>query len=122
MKQLAIVMFSLLIINSAEAKNTPNLEVKITGADQSNTYFLCVANIGCINMSRLKEKTLPMTPGHVNYIFVANAKNLKMYTQTLPARCNVNINENQTLTISGQLIKEENNKNAYIKNLKCSVS
>ncbi len=123
MKKLIFIFLSLTCINSGFAGNAPGLRVKITGTNQHNKYFLCVTNVGCVSIfSGNNGKKFPLDAGQVNYIFVANASNLRMYTQTLPQSCKITVNKNQTLTISGHLIKEINGKNAYIKNLECSLN
>jgi len=121
MKKLLIAVLSLILINSAYASNPPSLRIKVAGSNQNNTYFLCVANIGCISLyAGSKGKAYPMDPGHVNYIFTANAKNFRMYTQPLPTSCNVTLSNNQTLTVSGKLVRGTNN--VQIEHLNCSVT
>lgn len=122
MKKLILILMSMMLVNIAHAGNPPTLRLKIAGSNKNNTYFLCVANLGCVSLYEGAEgKKYPMDAGKVYYIFTANAKNFRMYTQPLPSSCKVNLSNNQTLVVSGKLVRGVNNGNAYIDNLACSV-
>lgn len=120
MKKLFFVILSLIFINSAYA-NTPSLRIKISGVNKNNTYFLCVANVGCLSLlaAETRGKVFPIESGHISYIFTANAKNYQMFPQSLPKSCNIVLNDNEILTISGEL--RENKKKVRINYLNCSI-
>lgn len=123
MKRLMTLILSLLIANSAIAGNTPNLKIKVSGTTPRNSYFLCLSNVGCVSIyAAAHGKIYPIDAGHVDYIFTTNARSLRMYTQSLPASCNITLSNDQTLTVSGKLIKTSNGNNVHIENLKCTVS
>jgi len=95
--------------------------MKISG-DIQNTYYLCVSNAGCMNLAAgVAGKKFPMNPGDVSYIFMTNAANVRMYPQPLPNSCQIELNKNQTLVVSGRVAKAAND-DVYIKALHCSVA
>jgi hypothetical protein len=113
----------LFLMNSAHAEGgEPNLHMKISG-DIKKTYYLCVSNAGCVNLAAgVQGKKFPMNPGDINYIFITNAANVRMYPQPLPASCQVELNENQTLVVSGKVATKAANDDIYIEKLHCSVA
>ncbi len=121
MKKIVISMGCFILLNSAYASNEPKLHMQISG-DIKKTYYLCVSNAGCVNLAAgVKGKKFPITPGDVNYIFMTNAANLRMYPQPLPDSCQIEINGNQTLTVSGIITKAAND-HIYIQSLRCSIA
>ncbi len=94
------------------------LRIQVAGA--TNNEYLCVSQIGCININQGRARTLPLSSGEVSYIFLANGKNYRMYPQALPHSCDVNVNNNQTLVVSGSVTKAGND-NIRINGLRCSV-
>lgn len=121
MNKAIISLGILFLLNTAYASNQPNLHMNISG-DVKSTYYLCVSNAGCVNLAAgTYGKKFPMNPGDVNYIFMVNAANVRMYPQPLPDSCQIELNENQTLVVSGKLTKAAND-HLYIKGLHCSVA
>ena len=124
MKKLLGMLLSVASINhSAYADDyaVANLAIKMTGAGQDNTYFLCVAGVGCVSIEAANHgKIFPLNPGTVNHIYLINSGNFRRYSQPLPDSCHVSINANQTLTVQGDIVKEAND-NVYIDHLKCAV-
>lgn len=105
----------------AHADNA-NLQIKVSGTNKNNTYFLCLDGTGCVSMFAADHgKTYPLTPGSIERIFMVNRSNLRTYFQELPASCRVNVNANQTLTVKGKVVNDTNN-NAHIEHLECSVA
>lgn len=94
------------------------LRINVAGA--SNTQYLCVSQVGCINIAQGRSRAIPLTPGDVSYIFLANGKNYRMYPQALPSSCNVTVNNSQTLVVSGSVAKAGSD-NMHINQLRCSV-
>lgn len=121
MKRLFITILSLVFMNSAFADNSSMLQVKVAGNTKS-THYVCVSNLGCLNLSQIKDKSkkFPLHPGAMSYIFLTDISTMKMYPQKLPASCNINIAENQTVVISGKVTKASND-DIYINRLQCSV-
>lgn len=117
-KNLFIAVLSLLFISSAYA-NTPSLQIKISGETQNKNYFLCIANVGCLSLIAAKHKIFPIESGRISYIFTANGKNYQMFPQSLPKSCDIVLNDNEILTISGEL--RENKKKVRINYLNCSI-
>jgi hypothetical protein len=102
--------------------NGANLNIKVSGIGNKNTYFLCVDGVGCVSMlAAEKGRIYPLTPGQVNRIFLLNSGNLRTYFQKLPVSCNVNVDANQTLTVKGKIVKSAND-NTRIEKLECSVA
>ncbi len=99
-----------------------NLHIKMAGA-KNNTYFLCVSNVGgCVSIFQADHgRSFPMNAGEVKHIFVFDARTLHMHTQPLPSSCNVNVDNNQTLTVTGKVVKAAND-NVHVTNLQCSVA
>lgn len=121
MKKTMLKIGFLFLLSSADASTVPNLHMKISG-DIKKTYYLCVSNAGCVNLAAgAQGRKFPMNPGDVSYIFMTNAANVRMYPQPLPNSCQVELNENQTLVVSGKVTKAEND-DIYIKELHCSVA
>lgn len=121
MKKLIINMACLLALNSAHASDMATMQMKVSG-DIKNTYYLCVNNAGCVNLvAGTKGKNFPINSGSVDYIFITNAANVRMYPQQLPSSCTITVNENQTLTVSGKVTKAANDR-IYLRDLHCSVS
>jgi len=106
----------------AKADPAANLQIKISGTSQSNTYFLCLDGVGCVSMFAADHgKKYPLTPGQIERIFMVNRSNLRTYFQPLPASCNVTVNANQTLIVKGKVVHGAND-NAHIDHLECSVA
>ncbi len=122
MKKFILLAGCLFALSSAHATtNTATMYMKISG-DIKNTYYLCISNAGCINLiAGVKGKSFPINPGHINYIFMTNAGNIRMYPQPLSNSCQIALNKNQTLTVSGKITKAANDT-IYIKKLHCSVA
>lgn len=109
--------------NVAYADDTfANLVIKMNGAGNNNTYFLCVEEgVGCVSIEAANHgRIYPLNPGTVENIVLINTRTLREYPTPLPASCAKPVNANQTLTMKGSIVKEANDK-VYIRDLKCSV-
>lgn len=124
MKRLLSILISALTVNYAYGNAgdvSANLRIKVSNPTPVKTYFLCVSNMGCINLlSAQKIKKIPLGPGTVDYIFLANTANLQMFPQALPNSCNVSLDSQQTLTIYGKVAITSQHW-GYIQDLKCVV-
>lgn len=122
MRLLAIVILSLLFVQKIHADEFAKLRIKIAGTSADNRYFLCVSNIGCISIEAGNHgKTYPLTPGNLRYIYATNVTNLRLYPQPLPDSCNIDVKSNQTITVSGRMIKGANDS-VYVRDLNCRTA
>lgn len=121
-KLLVSLLFGLLAANSVYADNTANIKIKIKGAIIDNRYFLCIPDLGCLSMLAAKKgKVFPVYRSvDMNTIFVSNVLNQRLYNQGLPKSCQVKVERNQTITISGELYAGPDQ--VQIKQLKCSIA
>jgi hypothetical protein len=108
-----------LLTSNVFALDGSKLRINVRGNINSSQY-VCISQVGCVNVNQGRGRALPLTTGPVSYIFLANGKNYRMYPQTLPASCNITVNNNQTLVVSGSVSKAAND-NMYINQLRCSV-
>lgn len=118
MKRVILLIVMGVLTGSVFAYDGSKLRINVSGA--SGSEYLCVSQIGCININQGRSRALPLNPGGVSYIFLANGKNYRMYPQALPSSCNVNVNDNQTLVVSGSVSKAGKD-NMRINQLRCSV-
>lgn len=121
MKHIIFFVVMCILTSNVFAYDGTNLRINVTG-NVKNTQYLCVSGVGCVNIAASSHgRTFPITSGEeVSYIFLANGKNYRMYPQALPSSCNVTVNENQTLVVSGRVAKAAND-NVFISQLRCSV-
>lgn len=119
MKKTIFIILMCLMSKNLFAHNSAKLAIKVQD-NIKHTHYLCISGNGCINITAGSKKTLPLTAGNINYIFIANGKTYRMYPQTLPSSCNVTINNHQTLVVSGKVSKAAND-NMFINQLRCSV-
>lgn len=123
-KRLLIAMVgvvSVMLFNSTYAfSGSSGLKVNMSGSIQ-NTYYLCVNNSGCYNVSKMKGKTVPiLMGGSVENIILTDIQNDRMYPQKVSSSCHINVQNNQTLTVSGS-ISHGGNQDLQINNMRCSV-
>lgn len=118
MKRVVLLIVMGVLTGSVFAYDGSKLRINVNGAGSSE--YLCVSQLGCININQGRSRELPLNPGEVSYIFLANGKNYRMYPQALPSSCNVNVNDNQTLVVSGSVSKAGKD-NMRINQLRCSV-
>jgi len=123
MKRVISLLMALAFIPAAMADNAANIKIKIAGAMHDNRYFLCLPNVGCLSvLAAEKGKVYPMyEPVQMSQIYMMDVNNnFKVFAQGLPASCHVTVQENQTMTISGQIVTGP--KNSIIVNrLHCTV-
>jgi hypothetical protein len=124
MKKLIILVAAVLSMQTVYADNTANIKIKIAGASASNRYFLCLPDVGCLSIhAALKGKVYPVYESiNMRNIYVMDTdQGYRVYTQGLPASCNKTVEENQTITISGRIVKSANDQ-VQVKQLRCTVS
>lgn len=121
MKKILIALISLMFMGSTFAYDSAKLKLKIAGPIKDNRYYLCISNAGCISMlAANKGKAFHMDAGKIRNIFAFNMVTTKLYAQPLPSSCDVNLDNQQTVVISGKLV-EGPNKTVYLNNLSCKV-
>lgn len=120
MKKIVILILSLVFMKTAYAgDNSAKLTVKLSG-NVKNTYYLCVSNANCISIAASNNgMKFPITAGEVQYVFLANSADLRMYPQPLPDSCKVEVNNNHTLVITGKIVNADDNM--IIDHLNCSL-
>lgn len=118
MKKLLLVLFSttFMLVNTAFAYDSAKLTMKISG-NVNGSYYLCVNNSGCMKI--VTGIKFPINAGKIDHLILANIKNMRMYPVSLPSSCQVNLNNGNTLTVSGNITAKNDLK---IGNLRCSVS
>lgn len=122
MKKLGIFLVSLVLLNPVFAADVAKLRVNVEGPINTNTYFLCSKQTGCVSLyAGLQGKVFPIEAGKIDGLFTMNFANRMIHAESTPASCKVDVKKNQTLTVRGQLVKTTN-KNIYINNLSCSVA
>lgn len=124
MKKLLVLALSIITMQVAHADDTANIKIKISGAMKDNRYFLCMENVGCLSiLAAEKGKVYPVfhqIPMDNLYITDAN-NNFAVYGQGLPSSCNVTVDTNHTITISGSIAPGPHNT-VRVNQLHCTVS
>lgn len=125
MKKLVLLVAAVISLNTAAfADSSANIRINIQGAVSDNTYFLCLPNVGCLSiLAGDRGKVYPVYhPIEMDNIFVTNVDhNFKLSAEGLPASCNVTVQTNHTVTISGRIVPLGNG-NTELAGLHCHVS
>ncbi len=121
MKKFYSLIIAILLIQPVFAENYAKLRVHISGATDTNKYFLCVSNTGCVSIKAGNHgTTYPMSPGNINYILPMNIAALHIQAQPLPSSCNLQVKNGQVITVSGKL-KTKSPNQVYLADLNCKV-
>lgn len=118
MKYVSAFIVMCMLTSSVFAFDGSKLRINVTS--NAGNEYLCVSQLGCINIAQGHGRSFPLPPGNVSYIFLANGNNYRMFPQPLPNSCNVSVKENQTLVVSGSVAKAGND-NMHINQLRCSL-
>lgn len=106
-------------IQASYADETANINVRISGTHDGR-YYLCYSN-GCFNIAGANRgKVFSFyNPVEISQLFVLDLKNkFRLYPQAIPSSCNVTVNTNQSMTITGRLVSDgRGNKN--LASLRC---
>jgi hypothetical protein len=125
MKKSLIVLIALICVQTAAfADDTANIKIRINGAIHDNRYFLCLPNVGCLSiLAAEKGKVYPVFhPIQMSGIFVTDVSSgYQLSPQGLPSSCDVTVDTNKTITISGSITTTKNN-GVRVNQLHCSVS
>ncbi len=101
----------------AEDSILPKLKMKISNTLKNKHFALCIAQ-NCYAIAS-PSQVINLEEGNIDSIVMANMDNMQMYTQTLPPSCKIAVKNNQTLTVSGRVVAQ--NENVYLNDLSCSV-
>lgn len=125
MKKLLLVLVGLAVMNTAFADDFAKLRIKIAGASNDNRYFLCVGTTGCVSIAAgNKGQVYPIDSGKIEHVFASDISTLRLSDQTLPKSCQVTVNNDQTLTVTGKITSEGNGNNRVVRitGLNCHVA
>ena len=123
-KKLFIILVALTFIPVSMADSSANIKIKMKGAGHNNRYFLCLPDVGCLSMLAAKKgKVFPIFhPIQMNNIYVMDVNNhFKVFNQGLPSSCNVTVQQDQSITISGNITLGAKNS-VIVNQLHCSVN
>ncbi len=120
-KKTLALLVALSFIPTAYAIDTANIKIKISGALNENNYFLCLRNVGCMSLLAAKKgKVFPLRqPIPIGNIYITDVNDMGVYPQGRPTSCNVTVQPNQTITISGKL---KTGQEVKVDQLHCVVS
>lgn len=124
MKKLILALCLFPFISMAYANPEATLGMRITNPVKNNKYFLCLYDVGCISIKAGDQgKTYPMPAmdvGNILKFVITDVDNMKETMQATNQSCNVKVESGQKLTITGNLIVQNNTPS--IKNMKCHVA
>jgi hypothetical protein len=124
MKKLTIALLSTLIgIASISVAHAADVEVaklhmKITNEINGKAYALCLSDT-CYPLVN-GGKLIPIEASKINSVIMTDMSNMVLYTQKMPASCQVTVNKNQTLVVSGKLVSK--GESVSLDNLHCTVN
>ena len=101
---LLIGVLSLSVFGSV---NAANVSVKMTGPTHNNRYFLCLYDVGCMSMEKAAQQNkFSISSGTMKNLLkiaVTDTKTMQVYTQPISHSCQVEVDKNQTVNITGSL-------------------
>lgn len=103
--------------------DTANINIRISGAQGDNRYFLCIPNVGCLSILAGEEgRTYPIIHDFKLYnLYLSDINGFRIYYEGLPSSCQGTIKQGSTVTISGHIAPGSGNK-MMINGLSCSIS
>lgn len=123
MKKVIATILSM-IATHACATDLAHIKISVNNPTKQNKYFLCVYGVGCLSIRAGDEgKRFPIAPmdvANIQKFVITDVSDMSMSAQPSHESCQVKVDTDQTLTISGQLTMKNNKP--YIDNLRCSVS
>lgn len=123
-KLIAALTLFVACLSSANAFEAANIKINLSGPVNDNRYFLCLPNVGCLSVLAAKHgKVYPINHEiDLKGMYVMNvAENFRLDKQALPASCNMPVEKNQTITLTGQITTSSTNE-THISQLQCSRS
>lgn len=124
MKKLLVLLIALVGMQTVFADDTANIKIKINGAVRDNRYFLCLPNVGCLSiLAAQKGKVYPIFhPIEMSGIFVTDVSTgYRVSAQGLPSSCDVTVDTNKTITITGSIAVKKDNS-IHLNQLHCAIS
>lgn len=124
MKKFLVLLVTLFSMQFTYADGEANIKIKMNGATSDNRYFLCMDGIGCLSiLSATHGKIYPVFhPIEMDNIFITDVSNdFTVSPEGLPKSCQVTVDMNKTITISGNIVKGKG-QTIRIQNLHCTVS
>jgi len=123
MKQISLLI-GVLSLSVFGSVNAANLSVKMTGSTNNNRYFLCLYDVGCLSMEKSAQSSqFPISSGAMKNLLkiaVTDTRTMQVYTQPISRSCQVEVNNNQTVNITGHLSVEGNT--VRINQLECHTT
>ncbi len=122
MKRILSLFLSLVCINTAySADNLATVQIK-TNHTADEGYYLCLSNAGgCISFANGEGRTFPINAGQINNAVLMDTVHRVATAETLPASCQVFVQNGQKLVIRGTISKGPNHTER-LSNLKCSIA
>lgn len=128
MKSLLCILVALVALFALQTAfadaDTANIRIKITGAAADNADFLCLPNVGCLSIKAAQNGKIYPVIGQIEMdgIFITDVDhNFRVTPEGLPKSCDVTVQPNQTITISGKLLAGPN-QSTRIDGLRCTVN
>jgi hypothetical protein len=124
MKKLIIALLSTLIgvasipVAHAADVEVARLHMKITNQINGKAYALCLSDT-CYPLVN-GGKLIPMEASKISSVVMTDMSNMVLYAQKIPASCQVTVNKNQTLVVSGKLVS--NGESVSLNNLHCMLN
>jgi hypothetical protein len=104
MRALVTLVLGIILLNSAYADGVANLRIKVSNQLKNNDYFLCLPDAGCFSIAAAAAgKVYKIDSGTVTGLLTADVPKGRLYAQDLPKSCQVTVDGDRTLTISGKL-------------------
>lgn len=123
-KRIFLLFAACLFMQCAFAMNSAQIHLNIKGSANHGQYYLCLYDIGCLNMSAgLHGKTFQTSHydlGNILQFVIMDIKTLREHRQPSNNTCDIKLKPNQSLIISGDLVLKKNK--ASIRHLRCRVS
>lgn len=121
MKKIIALILSLACMQLIYAADAANIKIRLSGPTHHNSYFLCIPNIGCLSIDAAnKGKIYPVLHDFaMNPIYITDINSYHAYSQGLPSSCDLTVQQNQTITISGKLVVQSGG--IRVNNLRCAI-
>jgi hypothetical protein len=120
-------IFSFLLMTlscGAVAADQAQLKIKIANAIQENKYFLCLYGVGCLSIHAGNQGKVfavnPIDMNNIKKVGIANITSRALSLQPNDASCQIPLQANQSVTITGKLVVKHNTP--QIEHLHCSAA
>ena len=124
MKKVLSVIIAMLIVNPIYAGDETTLSLHIAENIQTNNYFFCIYDVGCLSIKAGNHgKTFdipPMDMGNIIKFVITDARSMQEFMVPSNPTCNLTIKSGQKLAINGRLTLQHGKPT--IKNLSCHLA